>query len=122
MAQRMQAVPYIPVGRQPEKAEAGPTCGPTWRLSHMHTVAGTLQRLRAVQFHHLGVDVKVIITPPCIFCMENHAWNTQGGVRMTLTSRATAATKGQPQAGCNRGVAVGAWEKEVLSAAGGSSG
>jgi hypothetical protein len=21
---------------------------------------------------HLGVDVKVILTPPCIFCMENH--------------------------------------------------
>jgi hypothetical protein len=20
---------------------------------------------------HLGVDVKVIITPPCVFCMEN---------------------------------------------------
>ena len=21
---------------------------------------------------HLGTDVKVILTPPCIFCMENH--------------------------------------------------
>jgi hypothetical protein len=22
--------------------------------------------------HRLGVDGKVILTPPCIFCMENH--------------------------------------------------
>ena len=24
------------------------------------------------QLRHLGVDVKVILTPPCIFCMDNH--------------------------------------------------
>ena len=29
---------------------------------------------RAVERHgeHLGVDVKVVITPPCILCMDNH--------------------------------------------------
>ena len=34
-------------------------------------------------------DVRAILTPPCVCCMENHEWNIQGGVRMTLlTTRA----------------------------------
>ena len=35
------------------------------------------------------VDVEVVLTPPCIFCIENHEWNIQGAVRMTLISRAS---------------------------------
>ena len=34
-AQKIQAGPWIPVGIQLEKAEVGPTSGPTWRLSHL---------------------------------------------------------------------------------------
>jgi hypothetical protein len=34
MAQQMQAGSCIPVGIQLEKAQVGPTSGPTWRLSH----------------------------------------------------------------------------------------
>ena len=47
-------------------------------------------RLRAPPPPNLGIDVNVItcVTPPCIFCTENHEWNIQGGVRMTLASRA----------------------------------
>ena len=30
-----------------------------------------------------AVDDKVILTPPCIFCMGNHECKIQGGVRMT---------------------------------------
>ena len=37
----------------------------------------------------VGVVVKVILTPPFIFCIDNPELNIQGGVRMTLTSRAT---------------------------------
>ena len=39
---------------------------------------GRVDGVRAVQHllvepsAYTGVDVKVIITPPCIFCMENH--------------------------------------------------
>jgi hypothetical protein len=39
--------------------------------------------------------VNVTLTPPCISCMENREWNIQGGVRLAVTSRASAA----PQAG-----------------------
>jgi hypothetical protein len=31
----MQVDPYTTVGTQLEKAEVGPTSGPTWRLSHL---------------------------------------------------------------------------------------
>jgi hypothetical protein len=34
LAQKMQVGPCIPVGNQLEKAEVGPTSGPTWRLSY----------------------------------------------------------------------------------------
>jgi hypothetical protein len=39
----------------------------------------------------LGADVKVILTPPCIFCVANRRWNIQGSVRMTLASGAAVA-------------------------------
>ena len=32
------------------------------------------------------MDVKVSMMQPCMCCIENHEWNTQGGVRVTLTS------------------------------------
>jgi hypothetical protein len=35
LAHKMRVGPYIPVGIQTEKAEVGPTSGPTWRLSHL---------------------------------------------------------------------------------------
>jgi hypothetical protein len=35
LAQQMQVGPCIRVGIQLEKAEVGPTSGPTWRLSHL---------------------------------------------------------------------------------------
>jgi hypothetical protein len=42
LAQKVQVGPCIPAGIQPEKAEVGPTSGPTWRLSHsLHTVSHT---------------------------------------------------------------------------------
>ena len=31
-----------------------------------------LQLQRRLQQPDLGVDVKVVVTPPCILCMENH--------------------------------------------------
>jgi hypothetical protein len=34
LAQKMAIGPCIPVGVQPQKAEVGPTSGPTWRFSH----------------------------------------------------------------------------------------
>ena len=34
LAQNMEVAPCIPVGIQLQKAEGGPTSGPTWRLSH----------------------------------------------------------------------------------------
>jgi hypothetical protein len=34
LAQKMQVGPCIPVETQLQKAEVGPTSGPTWRLSH----------------------------------------------------------------------------------------
>ena len=34
VAQKMEVGPCIPVGAQLERAEVGPTSGPTWRLSH----------------------------------------------------------------------------------------
>ena len=46
----------------------------------------------------LGVDVAVVLAHPCILCMEtvwritNGVINIQGGIRMTLTSRASAAS------------------------------
>ena len=49
------------MGNQLQKAEAGPTSGPTWRLSHLFievpVVEAGVEFLRAL---HLGVDVKVI--------------------------------------------------------------
>jgi hypothetical protein len=35
LAQEMQASPRIPAEIQLQKAEVGPTSGPTWRLSHV---------------------------------------------------------------------------------------
>ena len=35
LAQKMQVGPCIPVITQLERAEVGPTSGPTWRLSHL---------------------------------------------------------------------------------------
>ena len=35
LAQKMQACPCIPVDIQLQKAQAGPTSGPTWRLPHL---------------------------------------------------------------------------------------
>jgi hypothetical protein len=34
LAQNMQVGPCIPAGKQLERAEVGPTSGPTWRLPH----------------------------------------------------------------------------------------
>jgi hypothetical protein len=45
---------------------------------------------------HLGVDVKVILTPPRICFIENHYDNIQGGVRMPLTSRAASTGRTAP--------------------------
>ena len=42
---------------------------------------------------HLGPDVNVILTRPCMFCVEHHSWNTQGGVRMSVTPTAECAAK-----------------------------
>jgi hypothetical protein len=70
----------IPVGIQLEKAKVGLTSRLTWRLSHFarrkdYRGAG---RIRVIAHHakrrHLGVDAKVIVTPPFIFCMENHLY------------------------------------------------
>ena len=58
---------------------------------------GTRSRLRADEAEdhaarELGVmpavDVKVFFTRPCMFSMENHYGNMQGGAQMTLTSAA----------------------------------
>ena len=43
LAQKMQVGPRIAVGVQLEKAEVGPTSGPTRRLSHLEDEAGDLQ-------------------------------------------------------------------------------
>jgi hypothetical protein len=40
------------------------------RMVHNLSDADPLVR-RLAQARGLGVDVKVILTPPCIFCMEN---------------------------------------------------
>jgi hypothetical protein len=53
----------IRVGIRLEKAEVGPTSGPTWRLSHLQTSA-TVTLCRNGEAALLGVDVKVILTPP----------------------------------------------------------
>ena len=50
----------------------------------------------------VGVDIKAILTPPFTFCIDNHEWNTQGGVRMTLTSRASAPPGRPPGAAPSR--------------------
>jgi hypothetical protein len=78
----------------------------------------------------IGVDVQVILAPPCMFCMENHQYNMQAGIRMTLTPMASRAvrvvlphalfrqlTGRQCAADEPRNVA---WEKQVLSARGSS--
>ena len=49
-----------------KRLELAQLLGQGWRLSHLHVAA--LLEVAA----DLGVDVKVILTPPCIFCMENH--------------------------------------------------
>jgi hypothetical protein len=99
LAQKMQVGPCISVGMQLEKAEVGPTSGPTWRLSHLKTSLQA-QKLFKSRCHPLELGPSRgcqshsdHLMPPCIFCTENHEWATQGGVRMTLTSRATR-TKG----------------------------
>jgi hypothetical protein len=43
LAQKMQIGPCISVGTQLEKAEVGPTSGPTWRLSHSGSRRAGLQ-------------------------------------------------------------------------------
>ena len=51
LAQKMVGGPCITVGIQLQKAEVGPTSGPTWRLSHFR--AGALAVPRAAAVHRL---------------------------------------------------------------------
>ena len=53
------------------------------RGNHISILRGSLAPDGAVV---MGVDARVTLTPPCIFCTEKDEWNVQGGVRMTLTS------------------------------------
>ena len=48
LAQKTQVGPCIPVEIQLEKAEVGPTSGPTWRLSHL----GVVPEPVAIRRHH----------------------------------------------------------------------
>ena len=48
-----------------------------------------------VRLPHLAIGGRVIQTPPCIFYVENRLLNIQGGIRMTLTSRAIPHLRGQ---------------------------
>ena len=45
LVQNMQVGPRVPAGIQLEKAEVGPTSGPTWRLSHLPLVGHRRARL-----------------------------------------------------------------------------
>jgi hypothetical protein len=55
--------------------------------------AGDLQQHRAQGPLDLRADAEAVLTrprpPPCILCMENRERDTQGGVRVTLTTRAS---------------------------------
>jgi hypothetical protein len=50
LAQKTQVGPCIPMGVQLEKAEVGPTSGPTWRLPHL---------LGLVRVHRLDDPLRV---------------------------------------------------------------
>ena len=55
LAQKMQAGPRIPQGIQLEKAEVGPTSGPTRRLSHFgHLVVGVAEGEDAEDLARVG--------------------------------------------------------------------
>ena len=52
----MRAGPCIPVGIQTEKAEVGPTSGPTWRPSHFAQLVkdDAVDRRAVFRIRHLG--------------------------------------------------------------------
>jgi hypothetical protein len=92
LAQKMQVGPCIPVGIQLEKAEVGPTFslsnlgvrqigvwpdqreGFVARCAQWQSLLFVFHKHRGLNYAvpRLGMDVKVIRTPPCICCMENH--------------------------------------------------
>ena len=83
--QRARALANRPPQRGVHLREAEPTHHGPGHVRHHQPWREPWVRLRL----RVGVDVKVILTPPFIFCIDNPELNIQGGVRMTLTSRAT---------------------------------
>ena len=53
LAQKMRVGPCIPVGIQQEKAEVGPTSGPTWRFPHLRNTRPVWQASPWWRLHRL---------------------------------------------------------------------
>ena len=69
-------------------------------------MAAPTDLIRAGRFNKvLGVDVKVILTPPCMVCMEHHyrhILDIQGGVAGVSMTLASAPNKVPTVVGSNR--------------------
>ena len=68
----MRVGPCIPVGIQLEKAEVGPTSGPTWRLSHLGRQQRAQHRAEVPAEHEPIRGRRVIKPRPILAYMENH--------------------------------------------------
>jgi len=85
------------IGVRAASAGASTPCGPTVRLRALLQVAllpavvaralggeGVARVAQLAAPRHLGVDIEVILTPPCIFCLENCSTACRAGVLVCI--------------------------------------